>query len=162
MRSFGMKIDPSRPFKHESRMSLYKKRLFFGLAQSNLVINHGEKLTHQMYKILGTSFTNKVIERTVGELFTSGPTISTLIRDADSFWNQFGIGGVANYVAEGIEKDDPKLFDKVTKDMANTILQACSASRPYIHLAIKLTGMGDMEMFKRWSKTQHTLINEWF
>jgi len=35
--------------------------------------------------------------------------------------------------------------------MVSAVENYCTNVRPYTHLAIKLTGLGDMEMFKKWS-----------
>jgi hypothetical protein len=42
---------------------------------SNMFINHAAKWVHNLYKIFGIRFTNFLINRTAGELFTSGETL---------------------------------------------------------------------------------------
>lgn len=55
---------------------------------------------------------------------------------------------------EGIESDRPDLFNKARDDMISALKRFCTLVRPYTHLAIKLTGLGDMDMFINWSKAQ--------
>lgn len=76
------------------------------------------------------------------------------MKDSDYFWRKFHIESVGNYVMEGIESDKPDLFNKARDDMLMNLKHVCTGVRPYAHLAIKLTGLGDMDMFKRWSKAQ--------
>ncbi len=64
---------------------------------------------------------------------------------------------VGNYVMEGIEGDKPHLFNKARDDMLSALKRYTTPVRPYTHYAIKLTGLGDMEMFKAWSSAQEFL-----
>lgn len=53
------------------------------------------------YKVMGKKFTNWLINQTAGDLFTSGPTINTLLQDLEQLEKR-KIGGIGNYVVEGI------------------------------------------------------------
>lgn len=75
------------------------------MMSSNLFINHSLSAMNMMYKITGTKMTNFLVNKTAGEVFTSGETIQTLINDIDSLEKR-NIGGVANYVAEGLHVMD--------------------------------------------------------
>ena len=109
-------------------------------------LDNGADLVERSNGLFGASFTNSVIEGTAGKLFTSGPSISSLTRDSDEIWNRHKVGGVANYVMEGIEDEQPKLFDRARDDMVETVRRYCTPVRPYTHLAIKLSGLGSMGM----------------
>lgn len=98
-----------------------------------------------------------MIENTGGEIFTSGPNLKTLTKDSDYFWRKHHVESVGNYVMEGIEGDQPQLFNKARDDMIAALNTYCTFVRPYTHLAIKLTGLGDMDMFKAWSAAQKYL-----
>ena len=63
---------------------------------------------------------------------------------------------------EGIEGDHPSLFNKAKDDMAAALKSYCTIVRPYTHLAIKLTGLADMDMFKKWSGAHEYLIEQVF
>jgi hypothetical protein len=139
-----------------------KKISIYKISQSKLILNHGENLSSKCYKILGKGITNKIIENTGGDIFTSGPTISGLVKDADNFWNMYKVHSVGNYVMEGIESDEVDLFNKAGEDMLRTISQLCTPVRPYTHLAIKFTGLADIHMFTVWSKAQEILMIDMF
>lgn len=72
---------------------------------SNLFINHALTGMNILYKILGIRLTNFVINKSAGEIFTSGTTLESLINDIKSLEKR-NIGGIANYVVEGMEGMD--------------------------------------------------------
>ena len=143
-------------------MKLIKKLVIYWFSQSDLLLNNGANITNLSYKILGKGFTNTIIENTGGDIFTSGPDLKTLTKDSDYFWRKHHVESVGNYVMEGIEGDQPHLFNKARDDMIKALNSYCTIVRPFTHLAIKLTGLGDMEMFKVWSFAQRYLIENVF
>lgn len=46
--------------------------------------------------------------------------------------------------------------------MVQALKSYCTVVRPYTHLAVKLTGLGDMDMFKEWSVSQNYLKEKVF
>ena len=54
------------------------------------------------YRVLGKNLTNWLINRSAGDVFTSGPTINTLLQDISRLEKR-NIGGIGNYVVEGLE-----------------------------------------------------------
>jgi len=95
-------------------------------------------------------------------VFTSGPNLKTLTKDSDFNWRKHHFESVGNYVMEGIEGDQPLLFNKAKDDIVAALKSYCTIVRPYTHLAIKLTGLADMDMFKKWSGAQEYLIERVF
>ena len=148
-------------FKSTSTPQLIKKSLVYRMSKSEFVLKHGSNLIGMSYKYLGKETTNSLIEKTAGEVFTSGPNIKTLIVDIDKFYNERGIYSGANYVLEGCEKDDIPTFNRCRDYLIETLDRVCK-TRPYAHLAIKLSGLAQMEMFKRYHKAQHTLMHNLF
>lgn len=69
---------------------------------SNIFINYSLGGMNLSYKLLGKTMTNWLIDKTAGGLFTSGPTINTLLKDISSLEKR-KVGGVGNYVVEGLE-----------------------------------------------------------
>ncbi len=61
-----------------------------------------------------------IINKTAGEVFTSGETIKSLIEDIDQL-EKNNIKGVANYVAEGIHEMDENLILMTLKDLMDSI-----------------------------------------
>lgn len=72
---------------------------------SDLFINHALGMMTTCYQVLGIPVTNKAINTSVGTLFTSGETVSTLMDDIAEFEKQ-NINGIANYAVEGLATMD--------------------------------------------------------
>ena len=88
---------------------------------SNFFINYSLPAMKIAYKIMGTNITNWIINRTAGDVFTSGPTIATLLKDIELLEKR-NIGGIGNYVVEGIEKMNEEKIAQVYQDMVENIL----------------------------------------
>jgi hypothetical protein len=73
------------------------------MMSSNLFINYSLPTMTMLYKIFGTKLTNVLINKSAGEVFTSGETIDSLLHDID-YLEKRGVKGVANYVAEGLHE----------------------------------------------------------
>ena len=148
-------------FKGQSVAELLKTAAIYKASQTDIVLEKGEALTNVSYRLMGKKLTNSIIENTGGKIFTSGPTIKTLIVDTDKFYIKNDVWSAANFVMEGIENDDVEKFD-YAKDFLIETLGRCCKTRPYSHLAIKLTGLGHMEMFVKANKAQDLLLNGLF
>lgn len=72
-------------FASDSTPLLVKKLLIYKLMGSDLFINHSLGLMTTCYQVLGIPLTNMAINTSVGTLFTSGETISTLMSDIAEF-----------------------------------------------------------------------------
>lgn len=65
-------------FAEDSTFMLIKKLFIYKTMSSDLFINHALKAMMCSYKILGTKLTNALINKSAGEIFTSGASIDTL------------------------------------------------------------------------------------
>ena len=74
---------------------------------SNLFINYSLGAMLTMYKIFGVRFTNFLVNKTAGEVFTSGETVKSLTKDIEEL-SKRNIKGVGNYVAEGLHSMDER------------------------------------------------------
>lgn len=72
---------------------------------SNFFINYSLGGMKVAYRLMGKRLTNWIINKTAGDLFTSGPSINTLLQDIAKLEKR-QIGGIGNYVVEGIETMD--------------------------------------------------------
>ena len=72
------------------------------MMSSNIFINYALTGMNFAYKVMGTRLTNLLINKTAGEVFTSGTSIQTLLKDITALEKR-NVNGVANYVLEGIE-----------------------------------------------------------
>lgn len=158
LRKFSSK--PS-PFVGNSVFDLVKTAAVYKASQADFILNKGDKIAERTYKLLGKELTNSIIENTGGKVFTAGPTIRTLISDVDRLYTEKGVWSGANYVLEGLSRDDPEQFNKA-KDYLIETLDRGANRRHYCHLAIKLTGLGHMDMFKIYNKAQRILMTELF
>lgn len=149
------------PFSKQGVFELMKTAAVYKASQNDLVLSRGDKIASQAYKLFGKEFTNSIIEKTGGKIFTSGPTIKTLLNDVDRFYTERGVWSGANFVLEGIERDQPEVFDGAKRYLIETIERVCE-TRHYAHLAIKLTGLGHMDMFKIYDKVQTALLTDLF
>lgn len=80
-----------------------KKLMIYRMMSSNLFINYSLPIMKALYRIVGKRAANVLINRTAGEIFTSGETIDSLLEDIKEFERK-GIKGAANYVAEGLHE----------------------------------------------------------
>jgi hypothetical protein len=62
-------------FAKDSTGLLIKKYLCYKLMGSDLFINSSLTILNTVYKVLGIRLTNFAINKTIGQLFTSGETI---------------------------------------------------------------------------------------
>ncbi len=91
------------------------------MMSSNVFINYSLPAMSLLYKIFGTKISNMLINKTAGEVFTSGEYVSTLLKDIEHL-NQRKIQGVANYVAEGLHEMNETAIKQTLKDLNESIL----------------------------------------
>ena len=102
------------------------------------------------YRILGRTLTNLLINKTAGAVFTSGETLRSLAADIQAL-EQRQIGGVANYVVEGLHEMHEPTIQKVYEDLTEAI-KILTENSSEGHLAIKLTSMITIDVTTRLSK----------
>lgn len=73
------------------------------MMSSNLFINHALTGMNLAYRLMGKTLTNFIINKTAGQVFTSGETLTSLADDIKQLETK-NIGGVANYVVEGLHE----------------------------------------------------------
>jgi hypothetical protein len=147
---------PSQPdqmaaiFAGDSTFMLVKKLIIYRTMSSNLFINHALTGMNASYKVLGRTLTNLIINKTAGEVFTSGETLQTLIDDMKQL-EERKVFGVANYVVEGLHSMHEPTILKVYDDLIESI-KALTEGGKEGHLAIKLTSMITIEIMSKISK----------
>ena len=99
---------------------LMKKLVVYKLMGSNLFINNALGMMTTCYSVLGIPVTNTAINKSVGNLFTSGETIQTLMDDIAEFEKR-NINGIAGYTAEGLQSLDQTRINSFQKFMLDSI-----------------------------------------
>ena len=121
---------------------------------SNIFINYSLSWMRLSYKIFGKNFTNLIIEKSAGGLFTSGTTIESLLQDI-KILNSRKIGGVANYVLEGIDTMDKVKIEKGYQEMIDSIISMTKDDGSEEgHFALKLTAMISIDLMTKLSTAQ--------
>ena len=72
-------------FAHDSTFELVKKLMIYKMMGSNLFINYSLFGINMAYKVLGTRFTNLIVEQTAGSVFTGGVTVADLNQSSEMF-----------------------------------------------------------------------------
>lgn len=116
----NLEEEMSKVFAEDSTFMLIKKYIIYKMMSSNLFINHALRAMMISYKILGTTITNALINKTAGEIFTSGNSIDTLKKDIHVLAKK-KVHGVGNYVVEGLEHMDEGKIEQIFKDMIDSI-----------------------------------------
>jgi len=80
-----------------------KKFLVYKLMGSDLFINHALRGMELSYKLLGTRFTNFILNNTVVPLFCAGETIDQLKADIRDHRKR-NINVIGNYICEGLSE----------------------------------------------------------
>ena len=135
-----------------------KKLMVYRMMSSNLFINYSLPVMKTLYKIIGTQVANVLINKTAGQIFTSGETIDSLLEDIREFERK-GIYGAANYVAEGLHDMNEQQILATYKDLTDSIV-AITEGRPEGHLAIKLTALISIDIMTRVSLAQEIFIEK--
>ena len=145
-------------FQNDSTYMLLKKIFVYKLMASNVFINYSLPTMNLLYKILGVRLANSLVNKSAGEVFTSGESISSLVADIAQLEKR-GIKGVGNYVVEGLHVMDEQTVQKTMKDLTDTIT-ALTEGKTEGHLAIKLTSMIDIPTMTRLSQAQQKFLEE--
>ena len=137
---------------------LLKKLFVYRLMGSDLFINHALSGMQISYKLMGVRLTNAIINSSVGSIFTSGDSVSTLRQDLTDIEKK-NIQGIANYSVEGLKEMDEAKVENFFKVMKESIM-AVTEGRDEGHLAIKLTTLISMDILTRLSKAQFIFLND--
>lgn len=78
---------------------------------SDLFINHSLRIMNFSYRVLGIDLTNFFVNNSVGNVFTSGETVKTLLSDINQLEKK-NISSIANYALEGLASMDPAKIDE--------------------------------------------------
>ena len=106
---------------------------------SNFFINHSLGITNNCYRVLGIPVTNVAINSSVGSLFTSGETLSTLMQDV-AHQETKNIGSLAGCAVEGLAEMNEEKINGFYHLMLDTIGQL-TKGKDEAHFAIKFTGL---------------------
>ena len=143
-------------FAYDSTPNLIKKYLVYKLMGSDLFLNNSLQMMHFCYRVLGIRPTNFTINNSVGTLFTSGETLSTLLSDMAELRKQ-NIQSIANYAVEGLmTHDEDKILDFYSQTLAT--IEAQAALDQEGHAALKLTGLMSLSEMRRISSAQDTFL----
>lgn len=145
-------------FAQDSTFMLLKKLMIYRMMSSNLFINHALTGMNVAYRVLGKTLTNFLINKTAGEVFTSGETLESLNADIAAL-EQRKIGGVANYVVEGLNEMHEPTIQKVYEDLIAGV-KSLTDGKEEGHLAIKLTSMITTGITSRLSKAQGIFLED--
>ena len=76
------------------------------------------------YRYFGLGFTNFVISRTVGPVYTSGPDIPSMLQDVRAHESR-NINALVGYVVEGLEEMNEELVDGYLEEMIKSVEAHC-------------------------------------
>lgn len=102
--------------------------------------------------MLGKKITNGLINSTAGKIFTSGETTQSLNLDIKALGKR-NIGGVANYVVEGLDTIDEKRIDLIQAYMEQS-LEDITGEGQLGNFALKLSALLSIEAMSELSRTQ--------
>ncbi len=95
---------------------LMKKYFIYKIMGSNLFINYALTGMNLFYKLFGVRFTNFIINKSAGEIFTSGVSVQSLLQDM-KLLEKKKIYGIGNYVVEGLHEMDEAKIEIFYRDM---------------------------------------------
>lgn len=131
--------------------------MVYKLMGSDFFINNAVTGLNLSYSVLGKTITNFAIDKTAGGLFTSGSSIQSLNDDIGQLKKK-NIGGIGNYVVEGIEEMNEDYINKVHSDLIQAIDALTQGNTETIqtegHLAIKLTSLISLDLMRKFSQAQ--------
>ena len=99
---------------------LMRKYVMLKALSSNFFINRSLGLMNLSYKLFGIRLTNMIISTTMGDVLTSGQTISSLLIDIEHH-RQKHIGALSGYCIEALEHMDNKKIRESLDIMCDTI-----------------------------------------
>jgi len=139
-------------FAQDSTFTLVKKIAIYRLMGNDFFLNHATTMVAMSYKLLGKTLTNAAINSTAGTVFTSGETTESLNSDIKEF-NERNIGGVGNYVVEGLDTIDEHRIDQIQAYMEKS-LEDITEEGQFGHFALKLSALLSIEAMTELSQAQ--------
>jgi hypothetical protein len=133
-----------------------KKLVVYKVMSNNLFITYSYSGIRLAYKVLGKRIVNTLVNRTAGEIFTSGETIPSLIQDM-AVLEKKKVGSVGNYVAEGLESMESPHLD-ITVDCILDSIRALTKGGEDGNLAIKFTALLTLDILTKLSTAQRTFV----
>mmetsp|Transcript_41465 Transcript_41465/g.39893 ORF Transcript_41465/g.39893 Transcript_41465/m.39893 type:complete len:138 (-) Transcript_41465:236-649(-) len=131
----------------------------YKLMSNNFFMNNVLTSLDKAYKIQGKTLTNFQINASVGSLFTSGETISSLKDDMKAFKKR-NIGGIPNYVAEGLPEMNDAIIDTALTAWIDCIRETDPDDLGEKHLAIKISALLTLELLTKYSKAQELFTDQ--
>lgn len=145
-------------FASDSTFLLIKKLMIYKMMSSNLFINYALMGMNFFYKVFGVRFTNFLINKSAGAIFTSGASIQTLLKDIEVLEKK-KVHGVGNYVVEGLHEMDEAKINIFYRDMMDSI-HALTEGKSEGHFAIKFTAMISIDVMTRLSSAQYSFLTD--
>jgi hypothetical protein len=107
-----------------------------------------------LYKTLGKRFTNALVNMTAGQIFTSGETLKSLVKDMKEL-EKTSVRSICNYVVEGqkLNNSSEDFFGKTVKDLVDSI-NYLTADKQDGNMSIKFTALMPKEIFLKLSEAQ--------
>jgi hypothetical protein len=139
-------------FFHDTTFSLCKKLVIYKLMGNDLFLNYAAPATRMAYTLMGKRITNGLINATAGSIFTSGEDTTSLKTDIDTLSDR-NIGGIGNYVVEGLEHIDNLKIDNIEKYMVQSLLDISDEGQTG-HFALKLSALLSIEAMRQLSDAQ--------
>jgi hypothetical protein len=124
--------------------------------------NNSGRLTQLSYSMAGKKFTNFMIEKTGGEIFTAGPTISTLSREADLLFAHHGLMAGANYLVEGVKDATDEQLDANQDFLIKTLKEFSTVQPTTRQVAVKLTAFIKMDPVLRFNTAKLNMKKKYF
>ena len=115
-------------------------------------INQSLAITNVFYKVFGIKFTNYFINKSVGNLFTSGESLQTLLDDMKVFENK-NINCISSYAVEGLPTYDKSKIEFFYQQMMTTI-DSLTESGKEGNFAFKFTGLISTDIITKLSTAQ--------
>jgi hypothetical protein len=97
-----------------------RKYFAYKLMGSDLFINHSLTMMGLCYRVMGIRPTNWCINNSVGDLFTSGETMDTLVKDVKGL-REKNIRSLVSFAVEGMPEHDEALILDFFQQTIDTI-----------------------------------------
>jgi len=123
---------------------LAKKLMIYKMMGSDIFINNAIPLMNLTFKLLGQRASSILVNQTAGSVFTSGENEFSLVKDIRKF-KERKVGGIGNYVVEGMHKYNDALVKTVMTDLKRGMDAITHNGAIEGHLAIKYTSFCSTE-----------------
>jgi virulence-associated protein VapD len=131
-------------FEKDSTYLLAKKFMVYKLMGTNIFLNHALTGLQIAYRAMGLRLTNFLINRSVGSIFTSGETVSSLVADVNQLKAK-NIESIGGYFVEGLKHYDEAKVQRFYNDLKDSITEL-TAEGQQGHVALRLTTMISLDV----------------